>query len=307
MLIEASKADLLIMAHQSMFYKSPVPIFKKPSFVIIDEDFHDAGINLPDEPENQIALSTFLSQRDFPGISMDAGVGTDLMSSSEKMVNAASQGLDGPLRRGYLDCAGLTADMCREAAILEWNTLRHSGIIPGMAIEEVHQRTAKCISNNTVMLRIRIWELLAGFLDGTENECENVVLAKDQELPNSLGSADFLKIGWMTNIHDDFIAPTIALDATMREEVLKPYLPRLNIAADIRIEQENVFIRQIIDSKMPNSSLVAFKKANETTKLGRQRSVDRLRRYIEFEASKFHNKGKSITYKDHQNWQTRTR
>jgi hypothetical protein len=299
MIAIAGTANLLIMSHQSMFYRSPVPSFSKPNFAITDEDFHDAGVNLPDEPENNIALSTFLSQRDLSAVSQYTGRAADLMAYSEKLVKGISQGLDGPVRRGYLDRCGLTADMCREAASLEWQTLRPTGISPGMPIKEVHRHVESCAGNSTVMLRVRIWELLASFLDGDENECVNVLLAKDQVLPNNLGTADFLKVGWRANIHDDFAVPTLALDATMREEVLRPYLPRINIAANIRIEQNHVYIRQIIDSKMPNSSLVATEKATSATKEERQNSVEKVRRLIEFEAAKYQNKGKSVDYKNH--------
>ena len=299
MIAQASHANLLMLPHQSMFYRPPVPVFGNPDFVIIDEDFHDAGINLPDEPENQIAVSTFLSQRDLSTISHSTGLAADLMAYSGKLVKVLTQCLDGPLRRGYLEREGLTADICREAGNLEWNTLRTTGISPGMPISEVHKRVERCAGNSTVMLRVRIWELLADFLDGDQNKCVNILLAKDQELPNNLGSADFLKVGWRANIHKNFVAPTLALDATMREEVMKPYLPHIEIGADIRVEQNHVYIRQIIDSKMPNSSLVAIEKATDRTKEGRQKSIDRVRRFIEYEATKFQGKGKSISYKNH--------
>jgi hypothetical protein len=249
-------ADVVIAAHQALFHRVPKQATDNIGLVIADESWWQAGIlpnrelrlsNFADEP----LLHPVLQKGDFRGKSRSWRMITadeatnDLHVLSAKAQAAFDATPEGALvAKQAVVATGLTADDCAEAVKLEWQRKVENAIKPGMSLDARAEGVKRAAGNASIPRRAGLWKALGELLAGDATHTGRLEMS-------TKASADGADRVVLLHSRLDVIEavadlPILALDATMPEPVVRHYLPRLDVLANVQPHAPHMTVNQII-------------------------------------------------------------
>ena len=224
-------------AHEMLFHEKPA-IIGDIAALIVDEKMYDAGLDGHLGRPCTLSLGTLENQFPLSGID-----GQRLSYILAVALDALRDHPDSPANRAAMIAANLTDKMFSEAYALIWRCKIDPGMHPGQT--DAQRKASVAIAEGNKVIR-----RLAMFFRAME-----ALLA-----PNGPEASGWVSLGWqMTkegqvrvirlkgrkNIRFGWVAPTLAIDATLDMNLIKPYWPHATLAADLAVEAPHQRIFQV--------------------------------------------------------------
>ena len=251
---EVAAAHVVIAAHNILFGSIPKIVSTNLALVVTDEAWWQIGL----EPERETKLPTFASclfthqvlrdpdvRRGFDGKTRrrpkgmprrqtaDAAATSELHELAVKAQRAFEATPQGAMvARADVIATGLTAADCAAAAKLEWRRKRLHVLRPGMAPDARKAAVAQAAVNVTLPRRAGIWRALEALLAGIETHSGRLEIGTKDDAG---GSCPVILLHSRREISDTITAlPILCLDATMPTDIVRHFLPRLSVLADVQ-------------------------------------------------------------------------
>jgi hypothetical protein len=127
---------------------------------------------------------------------------------------------------------GLTAADCALARQLEWQRKRLDVLQPGMAPDARKEAVAAAMVNATLSRRAGIWRALEDLLTGPETHTGRLEIGTRMD---AAGSSRVILLHTRRDLQEAVTAgPVLVLDATMPMRIVRHYLPRVEVLADLQ-------------------------------------------------------------------------
>lgn len=296
----AAYAQVIICAHDSLFHAMP-QVIGRPTLLVIDEGFWQAGLRGTDSPvqitidsldpsEKELRCYDGKGQYDYPETQF-------LITYRLKLWEVLQSTKSGPLRYADLKATGLTQQNCRDAASLERMRLRNPGLLPGMGPKERARKLSKVIPGEDACWTppgraAAMWRILADALD-ERRDAWGVEVGR---MHTEEGTVRTLDLYWHASLRKGWVAatPVLHIDATMRGELVQPYLPGITVAPPVRAQTPHVRIRQVLNAPVSAKALTPMPQAKErehTTAANNQRA---LRTYLTSRAAEVGTDGQTL-------------
>jgi len=274
--------EVWIVPHQLLFHQRPAFI-PKPTALAIDESFWNAALR-GSQPVVKVWLRLLLEQRFVP---RRTGGTADLLAISRRVHTALAQEKSGYIRRAALLEAGITSEDLHYAYVLEWRRLMEPKVVPGMPMDEVRRRCQGIPEHNEEVFRLTtLWRLLLRTSECDENRSPWLELRTDEPVPITTTSTEpAVCMVWREEINRDWLAPTIVMDATLPELIVREFFPQMQSPVSPSAPTPHARVRQIIDRSMSAGMLIPTKRANEKTNQTRRNNDERIRQFIEVRAN----------------------
>ncbi|WP_395664056.1 hypothetical protein, partial [Aestuariivirga sp.] len=250
----AMDSEVIVCAHDSLFHMKAEAI-GTVGLLVIDEGFWQAGLRGLDG-KAKLTLDGLEPVRCSPACydgknKLHIANTADLVAARMKLWKALHVSEPGVLRHGLLAATGLTVEECRTAAALERRRLRDAGLLPGMDPAERRARIAKIMPPDGMPWAppgrcAILWLIIAEALE-SGNDAAGVELFHER---TEAGSVKSLRLRWRSRLRSGWAAgvPILHLDATLRSELVEPYLPHIEIGALVAARQPHVRVRQVTQS-----------------------------------------------------------
>ncbi|MGX9426275.1 MULTISPECIES: ATP-dependent DNA helicase [Bradyrhizobium] len=286
------KADIVFCAHEYLF-APPKHLTRKVGLVIIDESFWQAGISF-----SRIAVEALDAElQTFPVRDHGHEKNGDDTAHLADLIDRLKLGVrlargehlidvppnlsreDGYLTKGALVAAGLLPSDRYEdgsgaaAAKLEWRRKVEVDLTPETGEEAAKARVKEYRFLGQLRKRAAMWravdELLSGPDDASGRLRVEMKTTKD-------GAVLCLRINGRRNVHDRIATlPVVVLDATLHDEVVKFFFPRIEVALDLKVASPHEHITQVIGLPVGKSSLAQLepgkRSAQEEKRVGNKR------------------------------------
>lgn len=269
-----TKADLWIIAHEILFSQKPKAIGEVAALVVDESAWQSGLIGCQGKP-TQITLEQLSGDCTVPM----RGRGSEALKMAEvdtehlgRLRALASRVLSG-LSDGPLPVEAFKADEDAElfnptemgvARAIEYARKAEAAIKPGMTAAERKAIIAQCQQNRFIPRLAMFWRALERlFADGGPAEsghAEIITVDTDD------GKTKMIRLKGIKQISDDFIVPTLLIDATLKIELVKPYWPQATLIADIEAETPHMRIFQATDKTFSKSSLIYHEKLGKKKK-----------------------------------------
>jgi putative DNA primase/helicase len=194
---------------------------------------------------------------------------SDLYAAREKLTGVLVTAPNGPLSVAALRAAGLTPTICREAAANEHRRLRNPGLLPGMDPAERRRRIASVLPKENEPWAppgraAAMWLLIAEALEN-DHDVAGVVVC---DVPTENGTVRSLRLKWRAGLRKSWggEGPVLHLDATLRPELVTPFLPDITIADPVRAREPHVRVRQVLGAPTSAKALTPDDNAPERDK-----------------------------------------
>lgn len=246
------RGQIWIVTHQALFTQKPEAI-PTPSLVIIDESFHGAGLG---GTSGHPVIVTDHQIKRAPTVAnafKSADLMAELMPARQKLAAIIEAQELGPLSRQAVIDSGLTESECIAAGAQEWQRLLDLDVWPGMS-PSLRQKAIKAAQENAEIPRMaRMWRLLAELIrsDDIEHSGRLRIAEKTDEGATYKG----LQLLWHEEIRKGWKAPTLHIDATMRLDLVRPFLPSIQLHASIKATAPHQHLTQYISRTFAKSSL----------------------------------------------------
>ncbi len=249
------RADVLIATHDSLFHPLSKEVTEGIGVVIVDESWWQKGLH-PNRPSR---LESFAQEViSYPVNKAQPAKGAklfryqaddektnDLNTYALRAMKAFEQHEEGEfISRAAVVKAGLTANDCADAFKLEWERQRVGLVWPGQPEDDRRTGVQEAWGNLTLARRAGIWEalreLLAGF--ATHTGRLQVKTLSDKEGPYRaivLHSRSEVKAAVSK-------LPMLMLDATMPTDLVRHYLPRLEVLAEVKVAAPHMEVYQVL-------------------------------------------------------------
>ncbi|WP_333669069.1 hypothetical protein [Elioraea tepidiphila] len=246
------RAEVVITAHDTLFHQAPREL-GGVGLLVLDESFWAAGLRGMDGK----ALLTLDGLRPHLGTVLcwtarnreDWDATADLHAVRETLWKVLATAPNGPLSVEALRAAGLTPTICRDAAGNEHRRLRNPGLLPGMDPAERRRRIAAVLPKEDEPWAppgraAAMWALIAEALE-TDHDVAGAVLC---DVMTKNGTVRSLRLRWRAGLRKSWGAegPVLHLDATLRPELVTPFLPDIAIADAVRAREPHVRVRQVL-------------------------------------------------------------
>lgn len=246
------RAEVVITAHDTLFHQAPREL-GGVGLLVLDESFWAAGLRGMDGK----ALLTLDGLRPHLGTVLcwtprnteDWDATSDLYAAREKLWSVLVTAANGPLSVEALRAAGLTPTICRDAAGNEHRRLRNPGLLPGMDPAERRRRIAAVLPKEGEPWAppgraAAMWALIGEALEN-DHDVAGAVLC-DAMTEN--GTVRSLRLRWRAGLRKSWGAegPVLHLDATLRPELVTPFLPDIAIVDPVRAREPHVRVRQVL-------------------------------------------------------------
>lgn len=266
---DAQDADVIVCAHDSLFHMKAETI-GTVGLLVIDEGFWQAGLRGLDgkatltldglEP-GRSALACYTHKN-----KLNVQATADLVAARMKLWKALHVSEPGILRHGLLAATGLTVEECHAAASLERRRLRNAGLLPGMTSAERLSRILKIMPPEGTPWAppgrcATLWLILASALEHS-HDVAGVELFHER---TEAGSVKSLRLRWRSRLRGSWAAgvPILHLDATLRQELVEPYLRFIDIQRPVTACQPHVRVRLITGSPTSAKALTPLEDAPE--------------------------------------------
>jgi len=249
-----AQADVVITSHQSLFHHLPKEISNGLGLVVADESWWQIGLranqqspllSFPDVPlSHPVLRKEKTGKKSFRYVD-DQSATNDLHALSAKVVAAFSTIDDqGFVSREAVVAAEITIEDCNEAIKLEWRRKREGLIYPGQAPAERKKALVQASGNRTIPRRAAIWDALREVLEGSETHTGRLQV---DTLAEKAGPTRAIIMHGRAQVRDDIAAlPILLLDATMPVSIVRHYLPRLEVLAEVKAVAPHMQVHQVI-------------------------------------------------------------
>jgi hypothetical protein len=301
-----ARADIVIAAHQALFHRLPKAATEGVGLVVVDESWWQVGLlsgrevrlaGFSEEP----LLHPVLDRDDFRGTSPSRSWGrreadeatNDLHVLSGKAQAAFEATPHGAMvGKEAVVVAGLTTRDCADAVKLEWRRKVDGAIVPGMTAEARKKAVEKAAGNTSIPRRVGVWKALEALLAGDATHTGRLELS-------TRGGADGAGRAVLLHSRMDAIEsiadlPILALDATMPVDVVRHYLPRITVLANVQPHVPHMTVTQVIGG-WGKTSLVPSDRAAAEENRRRRELVTELADFARLHSA---GNGLVITYKD---------
>ena len=294
----AQAAQVIVCAHDSLFHLKPDAI-GAVGLLVIDEAFCASGLRGLDGKAvltqdglapGRASVTCYKSRgrEDVPATA-------DLIAARGKLWKAVQVTEPGPLAHGLLQSVGLTAEECRNAARLERRRLRDPGLLPGMGPTERRKRIERVLPPHGQPWAppgrcATLWLILAEALEHG-HDAGGAVLANER---TENGSVRALKLRWRGRLRNGWAGevPVLHLDATLRGELARPYLPALAVHEPVAAMQPHVRVRQVLGSPTTSKALTPSDQAPERERRTAAHHVRDLMTYVAMRAREHRGAGR---------------
>jgi putative DNA primase/helicase len=267
------RAEVVITAHDTLFHLAPREL-GAVGLLVLDEGFWAAGLRGTDGK----ALLTLDGLRPHLGTVLcwnardqeDWGATGDLYAVREKLWKVLATAPNGPLSVAALRVAGLTPRICRDAAGYEHRRLRNPGLLPGMDPAERRRRIAAVLPEEGEPWAppgraAAMWMLIAEALED-DHDVAGAVLC-DSMTEN--GTVRSLRLTWRAALRKSWGGggPVLHLDATLRSELVTPFLPDITFAEPLMAREPHVRVRQVLGAPTSAKALTPDDSAPERDRM----------------------------------------
>jgi len=251
-----AQADVVIASHQSLFHHLPKEVSRGLGLVVADEAWWQSGLR----PNQHTRLASFseeplqypvLSKDPIPGrnlafrYSRNDTATNDLHALSSKLQAVFATMEDGEfVNRDGLRAAGLTVDACAEAIKLEWRRRYEGAVYPGQAEAARKDGVLRAAGNLGIPRRAAIWEVLRALLAGNDTHTGRLQMGarSDKE-----GEYQAILLHTRAEVRENITElPVLLLDATMPLQVVRHFLPRLEVLAEVKVQAPDMEIHQVL-------------------------------------------------------------
>ena len=269
----AAAAQVVVCAHDTLFYQAPKEV-GAVGLLVLDESFWAAGLRGQDGKailtldglRTTLATVICFTSRNNPHWDNTA----DLAAARDKLWKVLGTAPNGPLSITALRATGLTAEECWRAAGLEHRRLRNPGLLPGMDPGERRRRIDQVLPKPgepwaPPVRAAAMWRLIAGAL---END-HDVAGAELFDAMTENGTVRSLRLQWRAAIRAGWgrDAPILHLDATLRPELVLPFIPDIHFAEPVMAQQPHVTVRQILNAPTSAKALTPPDDARERDRI----------------------------------------
>jgi putative DNA primase/helicase len=265
----AQAAQVIVCAHDSVFHMKPDAV-GTVGLLVMDEAFWQSGLRGLDGKAvlTQDGLEPGTASVTCHGSKgrSDMAATADLIAARHKLHKALQVTEPGPLAHGLLQSVGLTAEECRNAARLERRRLRDPGLLPGMGPVERRRRIEKVLPPHGQPWAppgrcATLWLILAEALEG-QHDAAGAVLVNEL---TEHGTVRALKLRWRGRLRGGWAGevPVLHLDATLRPQLVRPYLPHLAVREPVAATMPYVRVRHVLGSPTSAKALTPTAQAPE--------------------------------------------
>jgi len=301
-----SRADVVIMAHQGMFTNLPKKVRTGLAGVIVDESWWQAGLPKPREVHldsfaqepltypvrEQPKKANFATNRARRNTPNDEDT-NDLHAWSALAQRAFEATADGQFpSRDEVGKTGLTAANCASAYTLEWRRMYEGAIYPGQPAEERRKAMLLAAGNTGIPRRAAIWRALQALIEGDDTHTGRLQIGTRT---TASGTRRVILLHSRQEIRDEIAGlPMLHLDATMPLQIVRYYLPRIELLAEINPVTPHMEVHQVIGGWGKNS-IVPSEKAGPEENRRRKELVSEL---ADFAALNSGGNALVVTYQD---------
>lgn len=254
-----ASADIWIVPHASLFHERPETI-GQPALLVVDEGLWQSSLRGFDKQKVVVGLASLgkspsvLTANTVGDAVLDPFGTADLDAARKQLLAVVRDSGHGPIKTSALLDAGVTADLCKKAATLEWKRLRTGGLVPGMDSASF-LRKAKELADGQgdVSKMATMWRLLSEALDDGLEACGRVSFEVVKDTDGIEHEA--LVLRWTAGIAAGWNAPLLHVDATLRPSLVQHIFPRLEVVADIQIETPHQNTIGVVGKSFSHSAL----------------------------------------------------
>ena len=276
----ARTADIVYAAHEALF-QVPKAIGKGFGLIVADESFWQDGITTT----SRLVISGLAAElKDFPvrykGVSEVESWTNDLRKLIRQLQHALEMMPDGYVQRQPLIDAGLdkpaTADgdsPCTTAGKLEWQRKVDTELRPGASAEQRKAAVEKFGFMGQLRRRHRMWRTLHELIAGSEETTGRLLI---ETIKTKDGPVRCVRLLGRKDIAEKLTGlPIIVADATLPLDLVKHFLPNLDLVCDLNVEAPHMKVTQVIGLPVGKSSLQPLKpgkrKPEEEARVERKR------------------------------------
>ena len=253
-----SRADVVIVAHQSMFYDLAKEVAGSLGAAVVDESWWQAGL----VPHREVNMEGFADEPLAHPVLEKERVGNlltskvwrmtrhesataDLHAFSAQAQRAFEATLEGDLvSKVDAETAGLTPTVCAQAYALEWRRERQGMIYPGQPAKERRDMLPHAAGNASIPRRAAIWRALQALLEG---EATHTGRLQAGSRTTAAGSFRTIALHSRLDIREEVAGlPMLHLDATMPLHIVRYYLPRIELLAEVNPVAPHMWVHQVI-------------------------------------------------------------
>jgi len=253
-----SRADVVIVAHQSMFYELAKEVGSGLGVAIVDESWWQAGlipyrdINMESFADEPLAYPVLEKERvgNLPTSKVWRAVRhesatNDLHTWSALAQQAFEATPEGELvSKAAVEAAGLTAQDCIQAYALDWRRMYEGAIYPGQPTKDRQAMLPRAAGNAGIPRRAAVWRVLQGLLEGDATHTGRLQACSRT---TAAGSFRTIVLHSRLDIKDEVAGlPMLHLDATMPLHVVRYYLPRITLLAEVNPVAPHMQVHQVI-------------------------------------------------------------
>jgi putative DNA primase/helicase len=174
----------------------------------------------------------------------------------------------------------------RLALRYEWRRkLDIDEVHPGMSIAAVKELCGRVAAHNQDVARLaRFWELLIRTVEAPDERSPWLDYRPDESVPDGDSTEPAIRMAWRDDIHKDWQVPTIVMDATMPDDIVRQFFPDMETPQFVTATIPHTRVRQVTDRPMTADMLIPSKDASDRTNSTRWANVARVQRFIEVRA-----------------------
>ncbi len=263
----AKRAQVILTAHDTLFHVAP-RVIGKVGLLVLDEGFWAAGLRGLDG-KMVITLDglrpTLATVQCYTAANREHTDNTaDLAAYRGKLWHVLANAPDGPIAVAALRSTGLTAEMCRTAAGLEHRRMRDPGLLPGMDPIERSRRIAKVMPAPgepwaPPRRAAAMWRLFGEALEQEHDVAGAVVLNAMTEN----GTVRALRLRWRADLRVGWggQGPILHLDATLRPDLVTPFIPDITVEPPLMATEPHVHVRQVLGAPTSANALTPLPNA----------------------------------------------
>jgi hypothetical protein len=254
----AQAADVVFAAHEIAF-RLPKVLGDGFGLVVIDEAFWQDGITDARLAIGGLAheLQAFPVREGDKVLDDETAHLRDLIQRLQKALDASPDGYvtaDKLREQGLLPSDGLEPGSCTTAARLEWKRKVDVGLRPDTTAERRQKALSQFQFMGQIPRRAAMWKALDELLAGGAGGRLDIETHTTKE-----GSVRWLRVIGRDDV-DETIAglPLIHADATLHLDLVRHYLPRLELALNLSVETPHMRVAQVIGLPVGKASLQAL-------------------------------------------------
>lgn len=253
-----ARADVVILAHTSMFHELAKEVRAGLAVVIVDESWWQAGLM----PYRDVNMEGFAAEPlTYPVLTKDQ-VGSSPISKVWRCVRQESATNDlhawsllaqkafeatpyGELvSKAAVEKTGLTANQCALAYSLEWRRMYEGAVYPGQSAKDRKAMLPLADGNAGIPRRGAIWRALQALLEGDATHTGRLQVGSRT---TAAGTFRTIILHSRQDIRNEVAGlPMLHLDATMPLHIVRYYLPRITLLAEVKPVARHMQVHQVI-------------------------------------------------------------